>query len=248
MRTALRGSLGAIFCLGASLGCLSAQGSRYDYFIEPGMEGSPAAKRWLIAPVSALDVLPDFLVAPAGRIQGEIRGHLEASGRSVEAASQSLVFELAPKLPQVELADVDLVPDGRLAALTRKLAQSSEFDVAAYPELVVHNVSVPQGRTGVWHGVRRRVRVVKEKDAPEGLYSMSQTQPAVSLRMRVFGRDGAKHFESFGGLEFLQEARVSGWRFYMEIRPDLLSDRAVLREGVEIALAPYVPESAAGNR
>jgi hypothetical protein len=74
------------------------------------------------------------------------------------------------------------------------------------------------------------------------MFSMSGKQPGVSLRMRVFARDGTKQFESYGGLELLQEARVHGWKFYMEIRPDLMTDRLVLREGVVIALSPYLPE------
>ena len=98
--------------------------------------------------------------------------------------------------------------------------------------------------------LKTRVKVARQavtdgaEDAPEGIFSMSGEQPGLSLRMRIFGRDGGKHFESYGGLDFLQEARVSGWRFYMEVRPDLLADRAILREGVQLALTPYVPEPA----
>jgi hypothetical protein len=244
MRAASRILIGATCCLTLSLACVSAEGSRYAYFLAPGMEGSAQARHWLVLPMSALDALPDFLVAPAGRLQEELRAHLEGAGRSVKPLAQSKLLESTRKMPNFITTEEDPVPDEMLAALTRVLAKSNEFDVAAYPELVVEPVHVPQGRTGVWHGVRRNTRVIRGEDAPEGIFSMSGKQPGASLRMRVFARDGTKHFESYGGLDFLQEARVSGYRFYMEIRPDVLSDRAILREGVQLALTPYVPAPA----
>lgn len=134
--------------------------------------------------------------------------------------------------------------DERLAALTRSLAGAHEFDVMAFPELVIHSVLVQQGRSAVWNGVRRPTRVVRGEGVPDGMLHMTGRQPGVSLRMRVFARDGTKHFESYGGLEMLQEARVREMQFYMEIRPDLLTDRALLREGVELALWPYLPRPA----
>jgi hypothetical protein len=228
-------------CLSLAIGCLSAEGSRYAYFLAPGTE-SPPRQRWLVTPVSGLDALPDYLVAPAGRLQEELRGYLESSGHVVHSVAQSRLLEVNRKSPPFQTSEEERVPDEMLAALTRRLSEMEEFEVAAWPQLVIHAVRVPQGRTGAWNGVRRSTRVIRGEDAPEGMFSMSGEQPGLSLRMRVFGRDGNKQFESYGGLDFLQEARVSGWRFYMEIRPDLLSDRTVLREGVQLALTPYVPE------
>jgi hypothetical protein len=244
MRAAGRNLIGALGCLGLVLGCMSARGSRYAYFLMPGMEGSPQPQRWLVTPMSGLAALPDFLLAPAGRLEEELRAYLESSGHSVQPIRQSRLLESRRSLTSSPATGEDPVPDELLAALTRSLAQSTSFDVAAYPELLVHPVSVLQGRTGVWNGVRRDTRVVRGEDAPEGMFAVSGQQPGLSLRVRIFGSDGSKHFESYGGLEFLQEARVQGWRFYMEIRPDLLSDRAILREGVQLALTPYVPEPA----
>jgi hypothetical protein len=193
--------------------------------------------------MNALAPAPEYLVAPSERVSSELGSYLSEAGRSWKGITQSKTLQAERKLGASEsaISEDGSLTDERLSELTRELGKSLEFDVAAYPDLIVHSVLVQQGRSAAWNGVKRPSRVVRGEGVPDGMLSMTGRQPAVSLRMRIFARDGTKHFESYGGFEMLQEARIQGMRFYMEIRPDLLTDRAILREGVELALWPYLP-------
>src|SRR5262245_48869452 len=241
MRAVLRRPLTVLLGL-ATCACVSVDGSRYPYYLLQGQKGAPQARRWLLAPTNALSPAPTFLVAPGERLQTEIGTYLEEAGRTYSSLPQSKALAAVRALgPGAGPTSDGSAPDERLSALARALAGTYEFEVMAFPELVIHPVLVQQGRSGTWNGVKRPVRVIRGEDAPEGMFSMTGRQPGISLRMRIFARDGTKYFESYGGLELLQEARTKGNKFYMEIRPDLLTDPGVLREGVELALWPYLP-------
>jgi hypothetical protein len=218
------------------LGCLSAERTRHAYFLAPGQEGAPGAQRWLLVPTSALSPVPDHLQAPTERLDGEILARLEQAGRAVTPVALSEVVRTGARLASGATPSKGEELQSRLA---RELAASREVDVVAFPDLMSDEIRVQQGGFAAWDGVKRRQRLVRREGAPE-VYAFGSNH-GLSLRMRVFGRDGVKRFESRGGLDLVYEARIVGMRYTLEPRSDLLVEPEVLRAGVDLALHPYLP-------
>jgi hypothetical protein len=127
-----------------------------------------------------------------------------------------------------------------------------EFDVVAYPALVTRKAQYHCG-SAFWDGVKRRPKIIEHKPEWEGkstpqdrvgLLTMTGETAALSLRMRVHARDGQKLFESYGGLELMDELHIlfhEGWRWRPQVRKDLLTDPQIMREAIGLALLPYLP-------
>lgn len=232
---------------------MTAERTRYSYFLEPGHEGAPGAQRWLLVPINGLETLPDFLLGPAERIQNDLRAYLEESHRTwftlplTEVVAQRSALSDTGRAPAKE-ETAEPADDRLRSQFARQLAREHAFDVIVFPELVAENVMVHQGGVAAWHGVKRKQRIVRGEGAPPDLYSWGKNV-ALSLRMRVFTPQGVKRFESYGGLDLLYEARVVGNQYRMDVSADLITDPALIREGVRLALAPYlsVPETTAAG-
>jgi hypothetical protein len=148
MRSAHGTAWGALcwLCLAA---CVSVERSRYPFFIVAGQEGAPKAHQWLLAPMNALSPAPEYLVAPGERVQSEIRTYLESSGRTWATVSLSEVVKHHDRVKLASGDERDDQSDERVGELSRALAAEHDFDVLAFPELVIHPALVQQGRTAV---------------------------------------------------------------------------------------------------
>jgi len=70
---------------------------------------------------------------------------------------------------------------------------------------------------------------------------------ATSLHVIAYSTDGQRVFEARGGLDFVQEYDLSAaysWRGQLRMRHPLLRDAEAIREGVQVALSPYLPAGA----
>ena len=240
MSGASRGLSGLVLGL-ALVGCLSAEGTRYEYFLAPGHEGAPGAQRWLLVPTNALAPVADFLIGPAERAQTGIQGRLEAAGRNVIPLPLSEALKVNSRVTAAG-GVTGAAADALLSRLARELAATREVDVVAFSDLVIHDVMVQQGGYAAWNGVKRRQRLIRGKKTP-AVYAFGRGQ-ALSLRVRVFGSDGVKRFESLGGLDLIYEAKVGETTYQLQVRSDLLIDAEVLQTGISLALYPYLLESA----
>lgn len=122
------------------------------------------------------------------------------------------------------------------------------------PSIVLQSVQVTDS-SGTWDGVRRRVAVVNAPSMGIGRSTDTFTKGiragglqgsvmAASLHVLVFSAQGQRVFEGQGGLEFVEEidlAEASRYQLDFRVSPQAFRDREVLREGVQIALAPYLP-------
>lgn len=203
----------------------------------------------LCAPNVVVALRPE-IANGAAAVQRELTAYLEARGLEVER------LDLGEGRRRWERAVVEAKGHGPEEDATtffaRALAQERSFDVLMMPSVVLHSVQVTDN-SGTWDGVRRRVDVVgKPSMGPAGSTDtftkgvayggVSGPIMASSLHVVVLSAQGQRVFEGRGGLEFVQEIDLSQvWRSELPLRRDAFQDREVLREGVEVALAPYLP-------
>ena len=67
---------------------------------------------------------------------------------------------------------------------------------------------------------------------------------ATSLHVVVLSPEGQTVFEGRGGFDFIQEMDMSAarnFRWELRMRKGAVDDSEVLREGIRIALGPYLP-------
>jgi hypothetical protein len=115
-------------------------------------------------------------------------------------------------------------------------SQGHRFDALLLSYLESRIVTISGGSVS-WDGVKRRIQIDRSKGGKD-LWKWPNHEPSVCLSLRViaYSGDGQRIFERYGGLEVVHHYRS---RDLAEIvRSDLFLDRAALREGVEIALAP----------
>jgi hypothetical protein len=127
-----------------------------------------------------------------------------------------------------------------LGLLARNLAGQREFDVMLVPNLVIEQTRFG-GLNVIWHGVKRRQPVESGADAKIFASSLSGMAEVLSLHVRIWSSAGEKVFESFGGLDVSNVIHLEGQNFTLVPRGDLFHDPDLLREGIAIALDPYLP-------
>jgi hypothetical protein len=198
----------------------------------------------LLAPPNFNRELPRIFEAGPAAVAGELRAVLETRGVRV----------LEPDLLEIRevwesaTSDVGTLLDARgdfdralLDAAALKLAQAyrsrgQRFDALLLSYLESRTATI-SGSSASWDGVKRHVQIDRSK-AGKDLWKWPNHEPAacVSLRVVAYAGDGQRLFERYGGLEVVHRYRS---RDLAEIvRWDLFLDRAALREGIEIALAP----------
>lgn len=222
------------------------------YFVAPGHAGAPGVRRVLLCAPNVAVALRAEIAHGAVPVERELAAYLEARDLEVERLG------LEPGRWHWQQATAQAKGQGSEdAALTRfaqALAERRDFDVLMMPSVVLHSVQVTDS-SGTWDGVRRRVTVANTPSmGPAGSTDtftkgvayggVSGPVLATSLHVVVFSAQGQRVFEGWGGLEFVQEADLSDastYRVNFHVNPDAFRNREVLREGVEIALAPYFP-------
>jgi len=224
--------------------------------IAPGHEGAPGVERLLLAPANLALALRSELEGGVEAIQEEIVAYLRIQGRQVERVSLLDGRRLwEESIAEVKASGVALGFDVSAAAFARKLGESRDFQALVMPSLLLHQTRVKH-RKATWDGVKRRMDVVNMPHAPAGRsddvmlramtgLGMMGDAAVSSLHVVVISREGQRVFEGRGGLDFVQEMEVKNvdrsYRVDLRTREALLQDRAILREGIEIAFTPYLP-------
>jgi hypothetical protein len=207
-------------------------------------------QRIALLPLNAIVSLPKEIRSGAKPVYDELAAYLEAQGPRVEHLS---LAEARRRWREASASARETGSNDAESILARDLGESLEFDALLMPSLIVHLVEVADN-SGTWNGVRRRVVMVNlpSRDSSvsgdtftKGVAAggISGSVMACSLHIRAFSRDGQLVFEGWGGFDFTQLADMSGaYRFRFELRrkPRLLRDPEILREGVGIALGPYL--------
>ena len=208
--------------------------------------------RVLLCPLNLALSLPAEISDGAKPVRQELIAYLEAQGLEVERLGLS---EGRWRWKRAGAgAKRQGSAEGAAAIFVQDMAQRREFEALMMPSLILHSVRVTDS-SGTWNGVRRRMTQV---NAPSmGIAGSTDTFTkgvayggiegnvlATSLHVMVFSPDGQRVFEGRGGLDFVQEIDLMdarSWSYQLRMKRRLLRNPEVVREGVEIALAPYLP-------
>jgi len=230
----------------AWLGCTAPA----RHTIAPGHEGAPGVRRVLVCSPNLVVALPVELTEAVVRVEQELVAALEARELEVER------LELREGHQRWREAAAEARRQGAkdaAAPFVQGLAAEREFDALLMPALLLFNVRVTDS-SGTWDGVRRRLATVNQPSLGGGGSADTFTKGVVyggvtgdvlatSLHVLVFSRDGQRIYEGRGGLDFVQEADLADahtLRWELRAKYRLLHDPELLRQGIDIALSPYL--------
>jgi len=202
----------------------------------------------LLAPLSFNQRIPERLEPGVEMLTREILAQLEQQQIRVSAPA----FQEFHDAWLLGGRDVDSLFDekgefvpARFDEVARNLVaawreRGEDFDVLLMPYLGFRAGTVV-GQSVQWDGVARRLPLEFEHGDVQHLDARRRFQaPCTSLRVLAFGRDGARLFERYGGLEVSARVRIESGRWRWEPRDDLFQNRGDLEEGARIALHPLL--------
>jgi hypothetical protein len=223
----------------------------HPYRLAPGHEGAATVEKVMVLPLNVVVALPAELQEPAGRVSSLIADYLRASGKEVESIGLYAARDLWVSAVRKAKASPDVEQDFDAVAPTfvRFLHDQHRFDALVMPSLVYRSARIVQGsRSVVWDGVKRELEIVNEEHMHMSVYLASNpsgTMRGVSLHLLVFGAEGERLFESYGGMDLVDQADLGGSfeakAFQMRVKNYRLTDEIALREGITVAFDPYLP-------
>jgi hypothetical protein len=240
--------LGGVLGVAVALGCTAPA----PYYLAPGQQGAPGIRRVLLCPPNLVYSLRSEVANAVEPVQKEIAAYLEARDLEVQH------LDLREGRRRWAAAAVEARQRGSkeaaLAIFAQGLGESSDFQILVMPSLLLHSVRVVDS-SGTWNGVRRSMAMVGRPSLGGGGSADTFTKGVAyggitgdvmvtSVHVMVFSRDGERVFEGRGGLDFIQEIDLTGargWHYELRAKSHPLRDPEVLREGVEIALSPWLP-------
>ena len=124
------------------------------------------------------------------------------------------------------------------------LKEQTDIKAVVFTDLIERQIAFGHhiNRSAKWDGVTRKPKI---KGAGTGIsqgFDWSQTVPAASLSVTVYHVDGQRLFQSIGGLEVTRQLdpnKGGNGRFIR--RNKLFTSQSNVRQGVNLALHPFVP-------
>lgn len=241
--------------LSAVLG-LSACGpvKLHPYDLAAGQEGAKGVHAILLLPLNLVTSLPEELDYPSQRVAAEIVRYLEGLGRKVDRVR---LFEARALLASLEKADPP-DPDATRLRFLERLRKDRSFDVVVMPDLVYRKAHVRAVTHKVeWDGVQRTLDLrnpYQHKLSVRYTADVAGDMPGVSLHVLVYGADGQRIFDSYGGIDIVHEAepyetgQTGAYQLRWRLKRHRLEDLDAIREGVRLAFDPYLsPASPSAN-
>lgn len=234
---------------------LSACGARqlHPYELQEARVGAPGVETVGLLPLNVLVALPSELDAGRGRVEAEIRDHLE------ECSVRTQLFGIreARKLWSEVAGDGAETSDAQIGEYVRRLHARRPFDVLVAPNLVFRDARIQYStQNAIWDGVKRPLEVVGHHHMSGSVYTDSKMMgeiSAVSLYLVAFDPDGTRIFESYGGLDLVHEAKLGTEYHYdnnrhrypvatveFRLKNRRLDDEEELQEGVAMAFHPFL--------
>jgi len=230
--------------------------------------GGPGTLRVVVAPMNLPIQLAPDLEDAVEPVTQELIGYLQAHGARVSVVFGPDAWSLWRESAEAIQKGGEAAPEAAAVAsvFARELANESAFDLLVLPSLVFRDAAVT-GRYARWDGVRRRVRFRIRSGVPLGReapisdpVASSDRSGAVSvppeyrgqitglsLHALVFTPEGRGVFQGFGGLDLVhdtvqrREGSVDG--SFLRLNAKLLDNPEHVREGIALALDPYLVES-----
>jgi hypothetical protein len=137
--------------------------------------------------------------------------------------------------------DPDARYDATVGAMVGALrTRGARFDALVIPYLTVRPGAV-NGHSVMWDGVTRRLPLETRHRADVLLpVRRGIATPCTSLRVIAYDAAGHRLFERVGGLEVANRLSLDGGTGTWGERDDLFQDPKALRQGVQVALGPFL--------
>ena len=226
------------------------------------VDGASGALRVVVAPMNLAVPLGPDLQDAVDPVVAELVAYLRDSGVRVaviwgpDAIALWAGVETGLTQEGKPLPPVEQIASG----FARAVAAESPYDVLLIPSLVYRDARVA-GRVAIWDGVQRRIRFTLEpsKVAPQAVDAESRiTQgprkfegkiTGLSMHALVLSPRGELTFQGFGGLDLVHDIREGegGKESVLRLQARPLDDHEHLREGIALALDPYLVTHAAAR-
>lgn len=204
----------------------------------------------LVLPLNIAVAMPPRLEATSPIVWEELERYLRDQGKELKTVSKKDAAALWAKSVAEVQARASGKPAGYDAAarvLVQKLSAYADFDTVIAPSIFIREAPVYE-RMASWDGVERDVAVEAIGDDARTIAAETPLEgaaPASSIHIVVLDSIGNKVQEAQGGLDLLVRVRVttdSGKPEFDYVRKsDVLADREHIREGIAVALAPFLP-------
>jgi hypothetical protein len=242
----------ALFAI-AQLLCVAGTAPAEPREILAGIDADVEPPVLLFLPLNVSVVMPAELKARSSLVQEAIAAYLTEQPYKLK----TIAFEAARGLWLASIRAVRSGDKGARAgyddaarAFVQELAKHAEFDHVIVPSLYLREAPVVRG-VGEWDEVRRILKVTAE--GAENRKRIAATPfdgvaPAASLHAAVFDGEGEKLQEKLGGLDLIArvfvprkpDAETGAPAVDFLPRDDFFSDPEQLREGIALALAPFL--------
>jgi hypothetical protein len=227
------------------------------------MRGSSGGLRVVLAPMNLAVPLGADLQDVVDPVSWELVRYLQAHGARVAAIWGPDATALWGRVEGAFAAGGKPAPPAEAVAsgFARAVAAESPFDLLVMPSLVYRDAHV-EGRVAAWDGVQRRIRFTLEPSAvaPQAVDAESRiAEPGprrfrgkitgLSLHALVLNAQGKLAFQGFGGLDLVHDIREGegGKESVLRLQAEPLDDTDHLREGIALALDPYLVTHAAAR-
>jgi hypothetical protein len=232
------------------LACAGNEAPRAERYVLAGS----AAQDLLVLPLNLTVTMPEELDAHSAVVWEELEIYLRDHGKQLKTAA----FRDAHRL---WLAGIQELRAGASASkagfedaarlLVGKLAEHAEFDTVIIPSLFVREAPILD-RTARWDGVERTVEIEAidmEAGKAASEVPLEGNAPAASIHAVVLDARGNKIQEAQGGLDLIVRVRAlrdpnaggGALTFRFAPRSEVFADRKHVREGIALALSPFVP-------
>jgi len=219
---------------------------------EASIQAGRSARVLMVLPLNLAMPLPEGLGDRNPAVRQELESYLQEHGKRLKTVS----YRDARRLWKVsierarraaESGEADYTAAAGLLVL--ELRRHTEFDAVIAPSVFVQQ-AIMTGTRASWDGVTRAIEIRRDnRRILRQAVSGSGTARAASLHVVVFDAEGHKLQEGQGGLDLLVRARVDeGFgeivdnRFWLfESRLDFFDNSQHLREGIALALEPFLP-------
>lgn len=212
---------------------------------------SHGSQTLVLLPLNVTAVMPAELEPQAAEVFAALRAYLEQHG----ATLKTVAYPTARNLWLASIREARTGEKGRRAGFddaarlfAQRLAQHSRFDAMLVASLFVQRATVA-GRWARWDGVQHPLQA--ESGRWRGVLpeeqQVSGAAPAASLHAVILDAEGGVLHEKQTGLALLARVRLAETpagetRYSFAPIEDPFADREQLREGIALALAPYLPE------
>lgn len=222
----------------------------YDYHFDRGALAANPIKKVLIASVNVsgrptLTIVRDN----TAKIDAMIEDYLKDNGYQI---APSYLFDNAWKQALYTYGDFYDPTTGKvdqrswmavMSTTLNLLKQDTDVDAVLFTDVIVHDVQHSAGLNHYarWYGVTRKPATQGAGSGVPTSFNWTQPIKAASLAVTIYDMDGDPLFSSRGGLDTLYAVNMRNPDSGFTRRKNLLDNNSNLKEGIQLALHPFIP-------